>query len=225
MVNTGHFLNIEGGVIRVVVGGAEEKKGVHFEVHEELLKRHSAFFRNALCGDWKESKDRTVKLPGDDPEVFALYCQAIYAGHIARPNDNKDPGYLIQWGRLFALAEKLLDTGSKNTIARAIFQNREHLWSNPHEAAEMAYIIYESSPTSCSMRQLVADIAMLRCHQQNPHARGDGVFSAALDDLPKDMLVDMLRRFVAVDPYRRDYGYISIENYLETPSDSSRENS
>jgi hypothetical protein len=67
-------LSIDGDVIKIKVG----QEGVIFHVHENMLVRRSAFFRKALSGEWKESKDRTVELPENDPSTVALYCQAVY---------------------------------------------------------------------------------------------------------------------------------------------------
>jgi hypothetical protein len=63
-------------VLTVVVGEGDGKR--EFVVHEELICESSDFFRGAMSGEWKEAGDRVVSLPDDDPDVFALYLQAIY---------------------------------------------------------------------------------------------------------------------------------------------------
>jgi hypothetical protein len=53
-----------------------------FAVHEALITSRSPFFRNAMQGRWQEAQERTVNLTEDDPEVFSLYLQGLYAGHV-----------------------------------------------------------------------------------------------------------------------------------------------
>lgn len=65
-----------GKAITAVVGQGDNKRD--FIVHEELICESSEFFRKALAGNWKETQDRIVKLPEDDPDMFALYLQAVY---------------------------------------------------------------------------------------------------------------------------------------------------
>jgi hypothetical protein len=51
-------------------------------VHEPLITSRSPFFRNALQGRWQEAQERTVNLTEDDPEVFTLYTNGLYTGHV-----------------------------------------------------------------------------------------------------------------------------------------------
>jgi hypothetical protein len=62
--------------IRVLVG-AEESGMKEFTVHEDLICPRSQFFRKAMSGPWKESEERKVDLPEDEPGVFALYLKLI----------------------------------------------------------------------------------------------------------------------------------------------------
>lgn len=59
-------------------GDAQEK----FAVHEALITSRSLFFRNAMQGDWKEAREHVVNLVEEDPEIFSLYLQGLYAGHV-----------------------------------------------------------------------------------------------------------------------------------------------
>jgi hypothetical protein len=52
-----------------------------FTVHEDLICPRSHFFRKAMSGPWKESEERKVDLPEDEPGVFALYLKLIYVSY------------------------------------------------------------------------------------------------------------------------------------------------
>jgi hypothetical protein len=53
-----------------------------FSVHEDLICPRSHFFEKALNGAWKESEERKVDLPEDEPEVFALYLKLRYVSTV-----------------------------------------------------------------------------------------------------------------------------------------------
>lgn len=51
---------------------------VPFGVHKDLLCQYSTFFRNALNGGFKESKENTVKLPTETPAMFRIIVDWLY---------------------------------------------------------------------------------------------------------------------------------------------------
>lgn len=51
---------------------------VPFGVHKDLLCQYSTFFRNALNGGFKESKENTVKLPDETPAMFRIIVDWLY---------------------------------------------------------------------------------------------------------------------------------------------------
>lgn len=55
-----------------------------FTVHEGLISARSEFFRNALKVPWKESEERTIPLPEDEPKVFPVYLKLLYVS-LGRP--------------------------------------------------------------------------------------------------------------------------------------------
>jgi hypothetical protein len=75
-----------------------------------------------MNGRWKESEDGIVRLPEDDPQVFDIYVQSLYLGHVSQFNgqdaDGLDYGMLAD---LYAIAQKLQDVKAKNTASRAIY--------------------------------------------------------------------------------------------------------
>ena len=47
-----------------------------------LLTRHSTFFAAALNGSFAEAKSNSVTMPDEDPNVFRVWVQWLFVGHI-----------------------------------------------------------------------------------------------------------------------------------------------
>ncbi len=47
-------------------------------LHENLLCKTSQFFRSAFKGSFKEASDRSIELPEDDADSFALFVRWLY---------------------------------------------------------------------------------------------------------------------------------------------------
>ena len=75
--------------VTVLVGPQERR----FIVHKNIICRSSAFFRLACTGEWKEVRDRTVKLHERDPVSFEVYLGWLYTGEVdLRTEDDGYPG-------------------------------------------------------------------------------------------------------------------------------------
>lgn len=75
-----HYTNLHSYVesqgICVRVGQQPQHKD--FTVHEDLICSRSEFFKNAMNGSWRESDERMIPLPEDEPGTFALYLSLLY---------------------------------------------------------------------------------------------------------------------------------------------------
>ncbi|KAF1977100.1 hypothetical protein BU23DRAFT_565248 [Bimuria novae-zelandiae CBS 107.79] len=145
------------------------------------------FFRGAMAGTWKESEDRVVPLPENDPQVFALYLQAIYNGHVEL--DDFDKHYnIIAWASVYTLADKLIDMDIKNIVIKKFYEIRDDLWTACITAPQAVQITYDQTPGPCGMRQLFIDSAVYhyKCPQSD---KGD--FADAMKDSPREFLEDM----------------------------------
>ncbi len=66
--------------VRVLVGPASHQQ--EFFVHQSLICGRSEFFSNAMSGHWKETVNREVPLPEDEPDIFALYLKLLYVSAV-----------------------------------------------------------------------------------------------------------------------------------------------
>jgi hypothetical protein len=71
-----HSSDLGTDFVKITVGTDSTLKT--FAVHENLLCERSGFFRTCLNGKWKESDDRNITLPDDDPSIIQLYIQSLY---------------------------------------------------------------------------------------------------------------------------------------------------
>ncbi|TKA77622.1 hypothetical protein B0A49_03895 [Cryomyces minteri] len=109
-------------IVTVSVGAAPHAVK-SFQVHEELLTARSSFFRAAFQKEWKEGRERVLKLPEDNPESFEQYARWIYCGKIG----NKVKGSISVPGvlaltRTYAFGCKIWDVDFMDTIMDTLIQ-------------------------------------------------------------------------------------------------------
>jgi hypothetical protein len=112
-------------LLTVIVGKAPNQED--FSVHEGIICTRSEFFRRAMNGNWAESEERVVKLPDDDPEIFAAYINLVYTNNVAT-NETKEPKTTDQLSdehivlaKLYVLSEKLCDKAAKNAAINIVY--------------------------------------------------------------------------------------------------------
>jgi hypothetical protein len=66
-------------------------------VHEALLVYHSAFFRAALTGRFREAKTKTVRLEEDDPDVFEFFLHWLYYKQLPSCDKADDKDLVARW--------------------------------------------------------------------------------------------------------------------------------
>lgn len=119
------------GVSIITVQIGEEEASKTFTVHENLLVKHSDFFRTALNGRWAESKSHSLPLPEHDPDSFSVFTQFLYTGQVYTATDDEDDltvedGKVVrdkEWSRLnraWKLGNCLLASSYKDAIADAV---------------------------------------------------------------------------------------------------------
>lgn len=82
--------------VRVRVGTDDDVSEQYFYVHVDLLTSRSHFFANALrdyakfdednkntgSNMWREGDEGIIRLPEDEPDIFAIYVQFLYTGKL-----------------------------------------------------------------------------------------------------------------------------------------------
>ncbi|KAH7137918.1 hypothetical protein B0J11DRAFT_573932 [Dendryphion nanum] len=167
--------------ISVCVGDEDDGKKT-FTVHEGLITARSLFFRNALNGNWRESDDKSVPLDDVDPEIFAIYLNSIYHNQLPvfpASGEVDGGGQFETLMKVYVLADKLMDTTTKNTILDAVIcRVRERKIPSPAALT----IVYVSTPENDPMRRLVVDVC----------AQWGSIDSFANERPPADFMYDLL---------------------------------
>jgi len=105
-------------VIAVRVG--EEPNHTDFTVHEKLICESSEFFKATLGRDWRESKERLVKLPSFEAKEFQIYVQWLYTGrlHVSAPGSGstKSSADKSNITNGYTLGDFLQDTDYRDTL-------------------------------------------------------------------------------------------------------------
>lgn len=135
-----------------------------FAIPKDLIYPRSEFVRLALASDrWKESRDNTIPLPDDSPEVFRLhhlwsYRSRIHSGtHSPTPFQNS-PEHGTEYAllvRAYILGEKLLDPHFKDAVLDCIITK---LHSTATFANSLAHLVYDHTPETSPLRRLLQDI-------------------------------------------------------------------
>ncbi|KAF2130050.1 hypothetical protein P153DRAFT_431113 [Dothidotthia symphoricarpi CBS 119687] len=214
-------------MLTVRVGGESNQKD--FVVHESFLTARSEFFRRAMNGSWEEAESRVVKLPQDEPEIFALYLNHVYTGRLPSISKTEEELSALAIGEfrtittaeydemvgLFILADKFQDVASKNAAITSIFEISLHIRSDGKfkiPSPAQVRIMYRHTSEGANIRRLVVDL----WSSMSP----EHIFEYA-SRLPQDFLRDLavaLRRDRKhADNTARANG---AKSYIETPQES-----
>ncbi|KAF1950252.1 hypothetical protein CC80DRAFT_598274 [Byssothecium circinans] len=176
-----------------------------FWMHEAPLVQRSHFFAMALNGNWKESDEKIVVLPDDDPEIFKLYLGLIFTNRVyVVKKKAEDVDYLAhsehEYGRLcelYILAEKLQDATSKNLLIDAILARSRQVDGDGmlrYPNSGIVAMVYDNTPESSPLRRLLVDFYA-------DHWVTGWVLDA---ETPKDFFVDLVKQVLAVRPLPRE---------------------
>jgi hypothetical protein len=146
-----------------------------FVAHESFLISRSEFFRRALNGNWKEAETRIVKLPDEAPDIFGLYLNLVYTGHVHTAHKSQEDlmaldedefvGIICKeyWKlvKVYVLAESLQDVAARNAVVIAMLDLARVRYSDgvgvvPSSGA--ASFGYAGTPESSPLRRLLVDL-------------------------------------------------------------------
>lgn len=142
--------------------------------------------------DWKESKQRSVRLEDDDPDTFQLYLHWLYRGTL--PVRADEPGHAcnseyLQLAKAYVLGDKLQDGDFQDIIIDAIIDKWNSKASDGHNCFPVGAVvtcIYNNTPESSKARRLLVDICV---HNGSKSWLSDWTKEC---DIPKDFLFDMV---------------------------------
>lgn len=134
-----------------------------FNVHEKLI-RTSPFFDKAISGRWRESTQKTVQLPEDEPEIFGIYVHWLYFGKLSVFRDDLKSKEQKQYRALvkaYSLGDKFMNTKFQNTVIDAIVEESvspasdgKHYYPN---GLDIEYA-YNNTNTLSPLRRLLVDM-------------------------------------------------------------------
>lgn len=122
------------------------------------------FFDKAMAGDWKESQQRTIQLPDDDPGIFALYVHWLYCGTLPVVCDKSgSPGdsEYMDLVKAYVLGDKILDSRFQDTVIDAIVeksQSKGKDWKYWHPNIDVIKYAFANSNASAPIRKLLVDM-------------------------------------------------------------------
>lgn len=137
-----------------------------------MIRSSSSFFDKALAGEWKEALNRTVEMPSDDPDVFAVYMHWLYCGtipilyhkerHSIKGDEFFSSAEHYALVKAYILGDKILDPRFQNAIIDAIAEkvNKEGQGRGQHYCPGSYVIryVYENTRDLDPIRHLFAAI-------------------------------------------------------------------
>ncbi|KAL3477662.1 hypothetical protein BJX99DRAFT_269739 [Aspergillus californicus] len=198
---------ISGDTIKVLVGSKEQP----FFVHETLVRMASPFFDKAMNHPWKESQERCVKLPEDDPRSFEIFAHWLYFGKLAVNSEETsieiDDRYL-QLAKAYVLGNKLLCIKFQNDIIDAFIEKSD--WRGEHGVGlfpdeDCVMVVYGNSMPSSPIRRLLVNMYV---------EHGDGSWlrkSEGAGIYPRAFLTDLAIELLDID-FDKD-GLVKAGNY------------
>jgi hypothetical protein len=120
-----------------------------------------------MNGNWAESKERTVRMPEDDPKLFHIYVNLIYTGRVITDTLEElktaktigDELHVL--GHLYVLGEKLQDKAAKNTAVQSLLevaQEKDNRGKVYRPYADTIRHIYQGTCAGSLARRLMAEM-------------------------------------------------------------------
>lgn len=148
----------------VVLVGEQENR---FVAHKHVLCESSEFFKAACNGEWRESKEKIIRLPENSERAFSIYLHWRYSGYVdlwdgqERPTTYTDkigitrPDVGPRGARLVAcylLGDMIGDRKFRNALVDSWFALFAE--TNVVVTAKNVHIIFSKLPVTSKLRQL-----------------------------------------------------------------------
>lgn len=135
-----------------VAGGSKVR---YYTIHEHIL-RSIQFFNNALRHDWKEARERLIKLPKVHPDIFDLYIQWIYSHNFNIQPQGNGSG-IFHLAAAYVFGQFILDGDSQDVILDNIVKRMLEPGSRQPELRNYISWIYDHTYDKSHLRRLAVD--------------------------------------------------------------------
>ena len=118
---------------KILVGPARHE----FNVHIAGLSAVSPFFATAFSGDWAESHDRSMMLPGDDVKMFQAFLCWMYTSEIFIPDHGRYGINITLLIQLYIFSDKVQAMDCKEAVVRYLYEGIQKLQWVPGKACKL----------------------------------------------------------------------------------------
>jgi hypothetical protein len=188
-----------------------------------LISHHSPFLEAACSRDFKERHENRIRLPDDDPIVFALFVEWMYYGDYCIAPLSLSSADSIEITNLDAkcwvLGDKLLCTGFKNHAMRRLYtEHTVAIFNKVVTISDMQYACSNSGEHSKLRQIYVALVATHFSDSKRVHGTAEEWDSLVLQyaDL-RSLILQSFRQGTK----RRDF-LKSLEYYLDDNANLAR---
>jgi hypothetical protein len=130
-------------------------------VHKDALTKDSTFFRGALDKEFREAKEKLVRMPEADVEAFAIYIQWVYNNKIVllEPEDVKSDGNALRRTRLLVNLYILADLAGNTSLMNQTVDEYNELLQAVKVGPCPADVTraYDDTPDKSKLRKFVLD--------------------------------------------------------------------
>ncbi|KAF2163135.1 hypothetical protein M409DRAFT_57802 [Zasmidium cellare ATCC 36951] len=170
---------------KVIVGSRKDE----FVMHTAFATAKSSFFKSTISQDWKEGKEKTVRLPQHEAGTFHVFVHWIYSGSldfsIVDNTGAHDPPSYLNCGRVWALAHYLGAPQLQNQVIDRII-HKVARGDTRNVALSSLKHIWQITPPGSTIRQLLTNCVASENRAYN------GVGEA--EELPEEILLEATRQ-------------------------------
>lgn len=153
-----------------------------------------------MGSDWKEAKERVVKLPEDDSDIFRTYLHWLYCGTFPCREDKFTNVEHFHHAKVYVFGDKMLDTCFCDAGIDAMIDKYNTLTTRNTRLvpdSDIIRYIYDNSIASSPVRQILVDMYVVQAKKEWLHER-------TASDYPPEFLLHLalglLDKSSCVDP-------------------------
>ena len=140
--------------VKILVGTENDQQ--EFIIHKDLLCASSKFFEKAFSGPFVEGNTQEMKLPEEEPTVFAFLCDWLYTGRLGPSN----MAYMVArqlwnedsfWLKVYGMADRIMSPGLQ-VVAYACLTKLFDQYDATVPSREFVYSLFtEDAPLAMQM--------------------------------------------------------------------------